>query len=234
MRIDRRRQPTSRPAFTLIELAIVIGIIGVVVALAAPTWKQVRHQARIVAGMAATEQSGAMLLMYLQDNKEHFPLAKPLMLDAMFNWWQPLVASGHFDSQRDVDPEMVDFAGYPGVIMSGAMACDREIMVPGRTMPNNRAPTTQIRLPDVAMPDRLGMLLRYYQPMHGVTVGGFEWCCAHHGGQAYQHVGPVVFADGSAVAGHWWQFAPYGEIVLENGFGAPAFTPWFGVRGRDR
>lgn len=234
MRSDRGRQPARRSAFTLIELAIVIGIIGVVVALAAPTWKQARHQARIIAGMAATEQSGAMLLLYLQDNKEHFPLAKPMMLDAMFNWWQPLVAAGHFDSQRDVDPEMVDFAGYPGVVMSGAMACDREIMVPGRTMPNHRAPSTQIRLPDVTMPDRLGMLVRFYQPIHGARGGTYWWCCTSTLPGSLVNVGPVAFCDGSSLAGRWIDFAPYGEIVLENGFGAPAFTPWFGVRGRDR
>jgi hypothetical protein len=46
---------------------------------------------------------------------------------------------------------------------------------------------------------------------------------------------PIAFADGSAGEYRFSELlGPRDELILENGIGAPVFSTWEGIRGRDR
>ncbi len=60
-------------AFTLIELLIVIGIIGVLLAILLPAAEHVRHQAYIDKCASNLRQIGIAITLYEQDNHGNFP-----------------------------------------------------------------------------------------------------------------------------------------------------------------
>jgi prepilin-type N-terminal cleavage/methylation domain-containing protein/prepilin-type processing-associated H-X9-DG protein len=64
---------TSRRAFTVIELLVVIGIIGVLMAILLPVMEKVRHRGYIDACASNLRQLGQALVMYASDNRGHFP-----------------------------------------------------------------------------------------------------------------------------------------------------------------
>ena len=67
----RHRQ--SRPAFTLVELLVVIGIIAVLIALLLPTLSVAREHARVVKCMSNLRQLYVATVMYGNDNQDHWP-----------------------------------------------------------------------------------------------------------------------------------------------------------------
>jgi len=73
----RRRAPQVflelRPAFTLVELLVVIGIIALLAAILMPTLWRARESARRVQCMSDLKQLGTALVFYTQENKGRFP-----------------------------------------------------------------------------------------------------------------------------------------------------------------
>jgi prepilin-type N-terminal cleavage/methylation domain-containing protein/prepilin-type processing-associated H-X9-DG protein len=63
----------TRRAFTLVELLVVIGIIGLLIAILLPTLSQARQQAQGVACMSNMRQLGMAFLMYADENQGQFP-----------------------------------------------------------------------------------------------------------------------------------------------------------------
>ena len=64
-----------RPAFTLIELLIVIAVIAILAAILFPVFAQAREKARQTSCLSNLKQLGTGLLMYAQDYDEQLPLA---------------------------------------------------------------------------------------------------------------------------------------------------------------
>jgi prepilin-type N-terminal cleavage/methylation domain-containing protein/prepilin-type processing-associated H-X9-DG protein len=71
---DHRR----RPAFTLVELLIVIGMISVLIAMLLPAVNAVREQSRKTVCKTQMQQIGYAMRMYQNNNKDHYPLAPAL------------------------------------------------------------------------------------------------------------------------------------------------------------
>ena len=68
------RPPTSCPAFTLVELLVVIGIIAVLVALFLPVLTKAREAANRAVCLSNLRQIGQLLVNYANSHKDQLPL----------------------------------------------------------------------------------------------------------------------------------------------------------------
>jgi len=69
---------SRRAAFSLVELLIVIGIISVLIAMLLPALNAVREQSRKTVCKTQLQQIGYAMRMYLNNNKDRYPLAPAL------------------------------------------------------------------------------------------------------------------------------------------------------------
>jgi prepilin-type N-terminal cleavage/methylation domain-containing protein/prepilin-type processing-associated H-X9-DG protein len=68
-----QRRGGRRPAFTLVELLVVIGIIALLVGILLPTLNGARRAASVVQCSSNMKQVAMAMLMYIQDNKGRMP-----------------------------------------------------------------------------------------------------------------------------------------------------------------
>ncbi|HUV38385.1 MAG TPA: type II secretion system protein, partial [Planctomycetota bacterium] len=69
-----KRKHSTRRAFTLIEILVVIAIIGILVALLFPALSRVRHSAREKQCMSNLRQLYTALVIYADQHDEYFPV----------------------------------------------------------------------------------------------------------------------------------------------------------------
>ena len=70
----RRCPALKRPAFTLVELLVVIGILAILAAMLFPVFARARENARRSSCQSNLKQLAMGALQYMQDYDEHFPL----------------------------------------------------------------------------------------------------------------------------------------------------------------
>src|SRR5687768_1602975 len=70
------RPPSVRSArgFTLVELLVVIAIIAILIAILLPVLSRAKEQANRVACAASLRMLGTATMMYLDDNRQWYPL----------------------------------------------------------------------------------------------------------------------------------------------------------------
>jgi len=90
-----------QPAFTLVELLVVIGIIGALVAILLPALSKARDSANRVKCMSNLRQIGAAFVMYAQSNKGCFPFIASLhnagnadLQEDWIHWRTPEIRGG--------------------------------------------------------------------------------------------------------------------------------------------
>lgn len=67
------RSGRKQPGFTLIEILVVIAIIAIIAAILFPVFASARQKAREAMAASNMRQIGTAVVMYNQDNDEHFP-----------------------------------------------------------------------------------------------------------------------------------------------------------------
>src|SRR5436309_7030957 len=72
-----RHSERRSPAFTLLELLVVIALIAILAALLFPVFAQAREKARSAACMSNLKQIGSAWMIYTQDYDEMFPTSAP-------------------------------------------------------------------------------------------------------------------------------------------------------------
>jgi prepilin-type N-terminal cleavage/methylation domain-containing protein/prepilin-type processing-associated H-X9-DG protein len=82
----------KKKAFTLIELLVVIAIIALLLSILMPSLRKVKKQAQAVVCMSNLKQWGVVWSLYLEDNKNKFPIVTDRATDigVPYIWVEPL------------------------------------------------------------------------------------------------------------------------------------------------
>lgn len=89
---------TRRAGFTLVELLVVVGIIGLLIALLAPALSPAREKARVTKALVELRQIGLALEMYFQDQRRYPPVRVSCNTSERDHWCQlpPELAEGDY------------------------------------------------------------------------------------------------------------------------------------------
>ena len=89
-----RSERARPPAFTLLELLVVIGILALLLAFLLPTLSSARRQARRVQCASNVRQICVAFNAYAADHRGWYPPNRPSLLPGQF-WWDPQRVGGY-------------------------------------------------------------------------------------------------------------------------------------------
>jgi len=103
--LGRRARTTAHPAFTLVELLVVLTIISLLAALLFPALASAKAKTHSVVCSSNLRQLGMAFMLYLDDNKDTFPTgaaASPLGAQPEdWIWWQVEIGETGKATMRD-------------------------------------------------------------------------------------------------------------------------------------
>lgn len=86
-------RPESAPAFTLVELLVVIAIIAILAALALAAGQGAMRSSAAAKALSNVKQTGVILANYAADNNNHLPLSSGDWANGEISWFQPILAN---------------------------------------------------------------------------------------------------------------------------------------------
>ena len=114
-----------RRAFTLVELLVVIGIIGLLVAILLPTLSMVRSSARSATCLSNLRSLGQVALVYSNDNKQ-FVLPNRIGDDRKYDFWPNLLIANELLEPQQEGREIPGPANdglVPGIDYDSIVVC---------------------------------------------------------------------------------------------------------------
>jgi prepilin-type N-terminal cleavage/methylation domain-containing protein/prepilin-type processing-associated H-X9-DG protein len=113
MYLPHPRTHRGRSAFTLVELLVVIGIIGLLISILMPALSKARQASRTTACLSNLRQMGAAWNIYLSENKAHLPYyiwrTNPKNSDISWNgYWLGILSNNRVQSGALLCPEAID------------------------------------------------------------------------------------------------------------------------------
>ncbi len=223
--LPRAGAPLAR-AFSLIELVMVIGVVMILIALVAPTLGRTIESARDTRRGAALAGAVKLVSMYAGQYRDVAPIATTSAEDNRWRWADALIAAGFAEGWKSIDPDYSPVDRVVYYFQNRAFHDRVEDLTPGQTEPEQWAQSDPVRLASVAFPDRLIQVTQLTKPSSNTG-----WCCFTH---IRTYPAPVVFADGHVETGYWTDFVFEDELFVENNVGWPAYSTWFGHRGRSK
>lgn len=226
----QRNQPV-RSAFTILELAVSIGIVMILMGLLLPSLRQARKSARATLSTVTIADHAKALQAYANDFRGVFPFTPGHPVTSSQAWWRIMAHSGHVTgSSAAVDPEGNRAYGNVGYALSIADVYSPELMTPGKTIEYSSAKASPQRWDSMFAPSAKAIIFRFWVAKSDGTSD--FWCCAP-GDNALP--GEIAFGDGSAGVYRWGELLVNGvPTTVENSIGYPVVSTWYGLRGRDR
>lgn len=106
---------TSKNAFTLVELLVVIGIIAVLIGVLLPALNKARQQANLVSCQAKLREMGSVLAIYESDNKTRMPYAYVANNNSgaatIGYWWWPYTLGNIINKRLVVGNTVTNLSG---------------------------------------------------------------------------------------------------------------------------
>jgi prepilin-type N-terminal cleavage/methylation domain-containing protein/prepilin-type processing-associated H-X9-DG protein len=164
----------SRPAFTLIELVVVIAIIAILIGLLLPAVQKVREAAARLKCANNLKQLGIAVHAYADSNQERFPhngenFAGPSWAVLLL----PYIEANNF-YRRFVIPQGSNwFYGY-GAETSN-MRAQYEVVVPVFVCPSSLSPPLRVVDWTFGRPGDPKVLVGHYQGISGATTSGTDY-----------------------------------------------------------
>lgn len=185
-------------------------------------------QARLTRDMALLRQHVATIEQYIDDQGGVYPIARTFPQYATESWYDALIGAGHYESEREIDPEAVRRDTMITFAMSMCFFYDADLMRPGHTVPYRDQVVSPVRRQHVLFPSHKGLVYKWNHGNSNPYEGGIVFCRGHVWRFA------VAFADGSADTGTWVEFLRGEPLYIEEVIGAPVYSTWLGCRGMDR
>lgn len=217
------------PAFTLIEMMVVLGIVTVIIGLTLPALGASRERAARVALGVRVRENAVAIQAYVHDHKGMYPVADRFAVPSSTRWYRALTPQGYVPNSRSVDPHGFRAFGENRIRLSLCMLMPWEKMVPGNVERGDAPLSTQTYDHWVTYPSGKGLLIPQCSgPLPPQDPRGRCFCCVD------PVVEPVAFADTSTALVTRLDLIGGDPPVIIGLIGYPVWSTWGGYRGRDR
>jgi len=217
-----------RRGFTIIELMVVLGVVMVLVSMFVPAIAKSMEEARNTRDAAVLRQNAMLVDMYCNDHKGVYPIESSEPSTSTSYWYAPLIRTGLFMSESDVDPWGWRVRGNVRYIISYTMIERPETFRPGFVPPLELRQTSPIRQDQVFYPSNKGSMLRGWNGIVDPLNGGNYFCC----GPRWRT--PISMADGSGLTTDYLTLSGNVPPLVIDLVGVPVLSTWGGCQGRDR